>query len=171
MPVGWFLAPYKRRVQPLEAGVARYCAVDDFTAQVLADGGWWEESEGLGDQAVVKVRASQATLTAIGTTAGILEVPRRWVRLLDTFADMTNGERNQIQSRLLSAGFAQAEINAALGANLNEWRTRSLADLLRLICSRRLKPRYDRVADAIVVDGPVQPTRPVEEVDLAVEDG
>jgi hypothetical protein len=51
---------------------------------------------------------------------------------------------------------------------LAQWRTRSLNDLLSLLTSRRLKPRYDAALDRIMVDGPPQPTRSIASVDAAV---
>jgi hypothetical protein len=156
MPTSWVLAPYKRKA---EARVpTRYCAMDDFSAQIQADGGEWAESEFLGDQALVRVRAEQATLDQIAGTPGFAELPRRWQRLADDLSTMTNGERNQIQSHLLAAGYAQAEIDAAMGSTLAEWQAKSLNDLLTLITSRRLKPRYEQATDSIVLDGPEQPT-------------
>ena len=166
MPVAWFLAPYKRRLGMSRP--TRYCAMDDFTPQIVADGGSWAESEGLGDQAVVKVNASIATLNLIDAAPGMLSIPRRWAHLADGFADMTAGERNTIQNRLLGLGFSQAEIDGALGSTLNAWRTHTLMDLLVLITSRRLKPRYDSTLDQIILDGAVQPTRPVTNVDAAI---
>lgn len=163
MPVAWYLAPYKRGDLP-GGRPARYCAMDDFTPQIVADGGWWAESEGLGDHAVVRVRASAATLTLIDGTTGFVAVPKRWVRLLDSLSDMTSGERNQIQNKLLSLGYTQAQIDAALGSTLSQWRQKTLRDLLAFACSRRRKPRYDAATDTIFLDGPDQPTRAVESV-------
>ncbi len=167
MPSAWYLAPYKRRPDP--ELVIRYCAMDDFTPQILADGGSWAESEAMGDQAVVKVNASDATLNLIGSTPGFLALPRKWARLADGLASMTNGERNLIQTRLLQMGYTQAEINAAMGTSLALWRAKSFETLLALFASKRLKPRYDQAQDRIFVDGPVQPTRPIRDVDLAVK--
>jgi hypothetical protein len=164
--IGWFLAPYKRRAG--EGQPTRYCAMDDFTPQIVADGGGWSEAETLGNQAVVKVVASQATLDAIAATPGFMAVPRKWARLVDSLVSMTNGERNLIQSRLLQLGYTQAEINAVMGSSLTAWRTKTLEQLLGLFASKRLKPRYDQAQDAIVLDGPVQPTRPIRDVDVAV---
>lgn len=167
MPVSWMIAPYKRRAGAPE-GPTRYCLVNDFTAAIEAEGGRWAEAECLGDHAIVKISASIATLDTIAGTPGVIEVPRRWARLLDSFGDMTAGERNQIQNKLLGLGFTQTEIDAALGSNLIAWRTHTLADLLRLLTSRRLQPRYDSGTDAIILDGPVQPCESPDRVDAAV---
>lgn len=169
MPVAWFISPYER--DNLTDGVfilkhRRRPVVAKHLSAIAADGGSLAWSEGLGDLAVAKVNASEATLTAISGEAGMLTVPRRWVRLIDGFGDMTNGERNQIENRLLAAGFSQAEIDAAMGSTLALWRTKSLQDLLTLFTSRRLAPR--RVGNVITLDGPPLPTRPITDVDAKV---
>lgn len=159
MPLAWFVVPYKRRVG--EVPPTRYCAMDDFTTLILADGGAWDETEILGDRALVKVRASTATLTTIGATAGYFAIPSRFFRLEDSFADLTAGERNQISNAITGLGYTQAELDAAMGATLALWRAKTLADLLRLAATRRLRPRYDQPTDTIVCDGPAQPVKPV----------
>ena len=159
MAFAWFICPYKRRVG--EPVPTRYCAMDDYTALILADGGTWDETEILGDKALVKVRASTTTLATIGATAGYFAIPARFFRLEDSFADLTNGERNQITTAILGLGYTQAELDAAMGTTLAAWRTRTLADLLGVAATRRLQPRYDQPTDTIVCDGPVQPVKPV----------
>jgi hypothetical protein len=168
MPVMWVIAPYKR--YPADRPI-RVCAMNDFNTQIFGDGGDWAESECLGDQAVVKVSASVATLNLIAAAPGFVEVPRKWARLADGLGTMTAGERNALQTRLLNAGFSQAEIDGRMGASLAQWRGRSLNDLLGLLTARRLKPRYDATLDRIIVDGPPQPTRPVAEIDALVTEG
>lgn len=167
MALAWYVVPYKRE-NPGEVPAARYCAMDDFTAQILADGGAWDETEILGDKALCKVRASTATLTLISGTAGFFTIPTRFLRLEDSFADLTNGERNQMTSAILGLGYTQAELDAAMGTSLALWRQKTLGDLLELAATRRLKPRYDQPTDSIVLDGPVQPVKPVALVAAAV---
>ncbi len=135
--------------------------MDDFTVQILADGGTWDETEILGDKALVKVRALAATLATISGAAGFFTIPTRFFRLEDSFVDLTNGERNQITSAILSLGYTQAELDAAMGTTLTQWRARTLGDLLRMAATRRLKPRYNAGTDTIILDGPVQPVKPV----------
>jgi hypothetical protein len=170
MPVGWFLAPYKRRDTVLrdDAGTTvrrfpgRYCSVDDFRQQIVADGGDWLAAECPGNEAVVKVRASSTTLTAIGQTAGVLRIPSRFTDPNATLGNLTSGERNTLLARLQALGYTTQEISAALGSNLTGWRQRTLGQVLRFVLTRRLKPRYDAGSDSIVLDGPVQPTAPLE---------
>jgi hypothetical protein len=164
MALAWFFVPYKRS-NPGSTPAARYCAMEDFTSQILADGGAWSECEGLGSYAVVKVRASSATLTSIAQTAGIDRFPNH-VNLSDTLGDLTTNQRNAILNRLQTMGYTLAEINAALPAN---WQNVTLRQVLRFALTRRLKPRYDQATDTIVLDGTVQPTRPVEDADAAVQ--
>lgn len=167
MPIAWYAVPYKRR--DLNSGPGRYCAMDDFTVQILADGGDWTESEGLGDNAIVKVRASNATLTLIDAAPGFVASPKRWSSLQNFLTDMTAGERNTFQNKFLSLGYTQAEINAAMGSTLALWQSHTLKHLLSLFVSRRNKPRYDAGTDTIILDGPNQPTRSIENVDATVK--
>lgn len=63
--IAFYVVPYKRREHPVR--VIRYCAMDDHTATIRADGGTWSEVEIDGDRAVVKVRASRETLDVLAT--------------------------------------------------------------------------------------------------------
>lgn len=166
MPLAWYAAPYKRRD---DTTPGRYCAMDDFTTQILADGGNWTETEILGDHAIVKVRASDATLALIDAANGFFGVPKRWTDLTSSLATMTNGERNQISALVLSLGYTQAELDAAMGSTLALWRQKTLKTLLDFMATRRLQPRYNQPTDTIVCDGPLQPVRSVESVDAQVQ--
>lgn len=167
MPVSWYLCPYERITGP-GGRPTRAPAIRDFAAQIGADGGDWRASECLGDAAVAKVRASQATLDAIAAAAGIVRIPPRFTDLTQTLGDLTSGERTAIRNKLLALGYTSTEISNALGGNLSGWRTKTLRDVLRFALTRRLKPRYDAATDTIVCDGPVQATTPVEDVDAGV---
>jgi hypothetical protein len=159
MPVGWFIAPYKRR-DPSPGEIGRYCAMDDFTAQIVADGGAWAETEILGNAALVKVRAAAGTLTTIAAGSGFLRIPNHF-DLNDTLGDLTAGQRNAILNELQTLGYSPAEITAALPAN---WATVTLGQLLRFAAGRRLRPRYDSGTDTIICDGPPQPVLPVDQI-------
>lgn len=161
MAVAWYICTYKRRLGTPRP--TRYCEMDDFTAQIFADGGDWSESEVLGNYALVKVRASQATLDAIAAAPGIIRIPL--ARLDVQLSALTSQQRTVLRNRLEAMGYTVEEITGALGNNLGQ---RTLGDLLRFAASRRLKPRYDADQDVIVCDGPVQVCRPVGDVDTAV---
>lgn len=157
MAVAWFFAPYKRR--DLGSVKSRYCAMDDFTTQIVADGGAWSECECLGDQAIVKVRASSATLTTINAAPGMLRVP---LGLLDDpLSSLTAPQRTAIRNRIEALGYTPAEINAAIP----DLSVVTLRDVLKFVLRRRLKPRYDSGTDTIILDGAEQPTRPLEDAD------
>ncbi len=94
MPAAYFVAPYKLR--PNDKGrpfPIRYCAMDDHTAAIDADGGCWSEVEIAGDQAVVVVEASAKTLATLAgefeqvdreaAARRIADEPRRTPRLVD----------------------------------------------------------------------------------------
>lgn len=164
MALAWFIVPYKRR-NPGQVPPERYCAMDDFTAQIRADGGDWDETEILGDAALVKVRAAAATLTTINAAPGFVRIPGH-VELSDTLGDLTAGQRQAILDKLAALGYTSQEIQAALPAN---WAAVTLRQVLRFAARRRLKPRYDAGSDTIIVDGPEQPVKDVDLVASRVQ--
>lgn len=164
MALAWFICPYKRR-NPGQTPPTRYCAMDDFTATIQADGGTWDETEILGDSALVKVRASAATLTTINQAPNFMRIPNH-TDLSDTLGDLTALQRQAILDKLQALGYSLAEINAALPAN---WAAVTLRQVLKFAATRRLKPRYDHPTDTIVCDGPVQPVKDVDIVAARVQ--
>lgn len=163
----WFICPYKRTVGTHLPG--RYCAMDDFTAQIVADGADpqrpWVGEECLGNCAVVKVSsaATAATLQAINAAPGFVRVPV-W-RLDDPLSSLTNAQKNGVRNKVLALGYTAAEVQAALGSDLSSI---TLGQLLRFILGRRLKPRYDVGADAVNLDGAQETPQPPEAVDVQV---
>lgn len=159
--MAWFLVPYKRRSSPL--GPERYCAMNDFTALIQADGGSWSEAECLGNHAIVKVQALPSTLTAIAAEPTFQRLPKD---LLDSsLSDLTQAQKKAINDKLEALGYSSTEIRDALGANIG---TKTLRDVLRFALTRRLKPRYDSGTDQIILDGPVQVCKTIEAVDSEV---
>lgn len=164
--VAWFIVPYKRLTTgPGAEQPFRYPAIFDFDAQIKADGGTHAHTEILGNTALVKVRASAATLTAIAGAPGVMRIPNH-TALTDTLGDLTSAQRTAILNKLQALGYSLAEIQAALPAN---WQSVTLGQVLRFAATRRLKPRHDAASDTIILDGPVQPVWPVEDVDAAVQ--
>lgn len=163
MTIAWFLCPYKRG-NPTPWGASRYCAMNDFTAQIRADGGSWSEAECLGDHAVVKVNASDATLTTINAATGFIRIPVS--RLSDPLSSLTVAQRNAITTKLQNLGYTLQEIRDALG---NDIRQRTLLELLRFVLSRRRRPRYDAGTDSIILDGDILTCKPIELVDAEVQ--
>jgi hypothetical protein len=166
MALAWFICQYKIKTGNWRP--VRYCAMDDFTAQINADGGSWAESEVLGGYALVKVRANTTTLTTIGGTTNFQRIPN-WVNLSDILSTLTTAQRTAIQNRILAMGYTQAEINAVMGNNLTAWRTRTLRQLLNFIAQRRLKPRWDSETQQIVLDGVLVACKPIASVDAEVQ--
>ena len=159
--MAWFLVPYKRRADGSKP--IRYCAMDDFTAQIVADGGTWSESEVLGNMAVVKVQASSTTLSAIAATAGFTRIPVD--RLADPLSSLSSTQRTAIKNKVLALGYTAQEVTDALGTDLSQI---TLGQLLRFVASRRLQPRYDAATDTILCDGPVHPCVDVGVLDRMV---
>ena len=158
--VAFFICPYKRRFSP---GLPkRYCAMDDFTAEINAEGGKWVETEILGNRAIVKVRASAALLSTIEASPGIRRFPLN--RLDDTLSSLPAPQRNQIRDEITDAGYSSTELRAAI-PNLG---AATLRDVLQFMAGRRLKPRYDKSTDTIILDGPIQLPKSIEEVNRVV---
>jgi len=161
VPVGWFIVPYKRDL--LDTSPTRYCAMGDFTDVIRADGGAWSETEVLGNRAVVKVRASDMTLTTIALAPGFRRLLKS--RLNDSLSDLTPAQRRALRDELEAMGYPLSEIRSRLGNDLGPF---TLGDVLRFAATRRIKPRYDQSTDTILLDGPIQPCRSVDSVDVEV---
>lgn len=159
----WFLCPYKRDTVQFSTSPVRYCAMNDFTTLIKADGGAWSETEVLGNHAIVKVLANATTLATIAAAPGFTRLPKD---LLDSpLSDLTNPQKIALRDKIESLGYPREEWQADLGADLG---TKTLRDVLRFIAKRRRKPRYDSVTDSIALDGPIQSCRAVEHVDGTV---
>jgi len=161
MPTAWYIIPYRRR--PARRRPTRYVAIDDHTAQIRDYGGTWSEVEVLGDRAIVKVRAPAAVLQALADLPGYKRIPRD--RLDDSLADLPAAAKAALRDEILDMGYPIAEIRERFGNDLGAY---TLRDVLRFMARRRRKPRYDRETDTIVLDGPVQPCRDVDDLDAAV---
>ena len=131
--------------------------MDDFTAQIHGVGGRWTETEILGDRAIVKVRAPAAALDAIANTVGFRRLPKD--RLNDSLADLPQNIKTKLRDEVLDAGYTIEQFNARFPGGLGSV---TLRDLLRFMATRRLKPRYDVATARVILDGPVQPVRPVD---------
>ena len=161
MAIGWFIVPYVRLDRPI--GPTRYPAIDNYTDQIRAAGGYWSETEVLGNRCIVKVRAPEAGLTQL---AGIFKrLPKD--RLDDSLADLPTGVKATLRDEILDMGYTLAEIQERFGDDLGQY---TLRDVLRFMARRRLKPRYNRATDEIILDGPEQVCRPVEDVDAEVSE-
>lgn len=159
MAVGWYIVNYERKVdQPLPT---RYCAIDDYTAEIQGYGGWWTETEILGNRAIVKVRARPAVLTALNSI--FKRLPKN--RLDDSLADLPPGVKQALKDELLDMGYTVAEILEHLPSDLGDY---TLRDVLRFAARRRLKPRYNPETDTIICDGIEQTCRALESVDAEV---
>ncbi len=157
MPIAWFICPFKRH--PRTDKIARYCAMDDFTSLIEADGGRWTETEVLGDRAIVKVNASASTLSTIAGTATFRRIPLSLLN--DPLSSLSGAQQTAIRNEVLDAGYTLAEVNAVF-PNIA---SATLGQVLRFLATRRLKPRFDSGTNTIVLDGTIQPCRPVDNVD------
>ena len=128
----------------------RYCAMRDFDSLIVADGGRWDEVEIPGNRAIVKVVASQATLSTINAAPGFVRVPKD--RLDDPLSTLSAAQRTAIKNQILNAGYTLSEVNTAFP----DLSVVTIGDVLRFMASRRLQPRYDIATNTIICDGPIR---------------
>lgn len=161
MPIAWYIVPYARGRFPGGNELYRYTAIDYYTSQIRSDGGDWSETEVLGDRAIVKVRASNSTLTTLDSK--YKRLPKD--RLDDSLSDLPVGVKQEIKDEILDMGYTVEEIQNKFGNDLGQF---TLRDVLKFMTTRRLKPRkVDE--DTIVCDGIVQRCRSLESVDSTVQ--
>lgn len=160
--MAWFFVPYKRRdIRPSRPG--RYCAANDLSAAIAADGGAWAEAEILGQFAIVKVRASEPVLSQLAALPSVRRIPV--AALDDSLASLTNAQRTNLRDFAISLGYTLAEFNTAFPGGIA---TVTLRELLRFMAQRRRLVRYDQPTDTLIDDGPVQPVRAFEDMDAVV---
>lgn len=159
--MAWFFVPYKRRT--VAGRIGRYCAADDVTTAILADGGAWSEAEILGQYAIVKVRASASTLTQLNGLPNVRRLPVD--RLDDPLSSLTNAQRTNLRDFAVSLGYTLAEFNARFPGGIA---TVTLRELLKFMATRRRLVRYDQPTDTFVDDGPIQPVSDLDEIDVKV---
>ena len=169
MPIAWYVVPYTRLWDQyhVPGGIpCRYPEIDDYTTQIDDDGGGWAETEVLGaglGVAIVKVRARQAILDALDNR--FFRLPRD--RLDDPLSGLSSQVIDHLRDILLDAGYTLDEIHDAFGGGLENY---TLRDYLHFWAQRRLKPRWDKTGDTIVLDGPIQACRSVESVNSEVQE-
>ena len=154
--IGWFICQYRQ-----DAIRKRLLKIpmNDFNAQIRADGGMWDSIEIPNGRVLVKVRASAATLSAIAGTAGFSRVPLE--RLDDSLSALTAQQRTAIRGELSDAGFTNQEINSAI-PNLA---SATVRDVFSLLSSRRITRRYDPVTETHFFDGAPRSTMPLTHFD------
>lgn len=176
MAVAWFLVPMVRSpAQPIldEDGVQigtdntvrRYCQMDDYTSQLAAVGGRWNETEVLGNKALVKVVAPQGAIDQLNQVAGFVKLPQRDPDT--TLGDLSPAVRQGIRNNLEELGYPVQEIIDTLGSDLLNV---TLRQVFKFAARRRLKPRYDSGTDTIVLDGAIVVPKDPDLVDTELVD-
>jgi len=163
LEISWFICGYKTGPGRLGANSCRTCMMDDYTAQIRADGGKWSETEVLGNFALVKAKAYKPTMLAIGNDPRFTRIPL--TMLNDLLLNLPTELRQHLKDLLLAMGYTIGEIVDALGGDIS---VITLGQFLRFATTRRLKPRYDHDQDLIILDGPVQPCVSVDKIDAEV---
>lgn len=164
MAIGWFIVPYARNDRPGFLP-GRICTMNDYNDAIMGNGGWWAETEILGNRAIVKVRAPIVVLEALNSAPGFKRIPKD--RLDDPLSDLPTNIKKALRDEILDQGYTLAELRERFGNDLGDY---TLRDLLRFMARRRRKPRYDEATDEIILDGEIQTPRSIESVDAEVSD-
>lgn len=163
--MAWFLVAYKTPTSGPRAGMpnTRVLAIDDYTPLIVADGGAWDATEVLGDQAIAKVRASEETLTAIASDPLCVRLPFDTLDI--PLSSVPVVARQRILSRLATAGYPVQKISEKVG----DLSGVTAKDVLEFFASQRRKPRFDAGTKKILFDGPVLPCRSIEDINVRVQ--
>lgn len=160
MAIAWYIVPYEIKEQHGEK--YRRVAICNYSKQIRDSGGAWTETEILGDRAIVKVRASDAILSALNTK--YKRLPKD--RLDDSLSNLPENVKMALKNEILDMGYSIDEIRERFGNDLGQY---TLRDVLKFMTKRRLKPRYDSETDTIFVDGIVQKCRSIESVNSEIQ--
>ena len=166
MPVRYYIQEYRVTRTPVDGGreeIVRDLPIADFTEQIYAAGGAWSEIEFIGNRALVKVRAPDAVLTGLDAQ-GWFELPRR--ALSTPLSQLTVSQRNVIRAQVTAAGYTLQEFQTALP----DFTVNTVADLLRFLCSRRHKPRWNAANARLDFDPIEQPTKSLAVLEREVAD-
>lgn len=175
MPVGWYIVPMVRRIEPgrvddegqpiaADDRIRRYCQMDDFDADLSAVNGRWVYAEVLGQKAIVRVVAPAAALAQLNAVPGFVRIPAH--AMDTTLGDLSNAQRTAIRNHLEAMGYTTGSIIQSLGSNLANV---TLRQVLRFAARRRRKVRYDAGTDTIIDDGTiVTPSPTIEELEALV---
>ncbi len=149
MPTTWFIVPFVTYVPHRTLSVLpaeRELAILAQHAAILADGGTWREVELNNNRALVKVRASAATLVMLA--AVYKRLPKD--RLDDPLSSLGAAAKTALRAEMLDQGYTAQEITDRFGGDLG---ARTLGDVLRFMARRRRKPRFDNASQNVVCDG------------------
>lgn len=136
--------------------------MDDYTKQIIyTEGGNWSEIEVLGNRAIVKVKAEEATIVVLDSV--FKRIPKDG--LDDPLSDLSLAVKTALKNEALDMGYTLQEIQAKLPNDLNSY---TLRDVLKMLASRRRKPRYDADTDTIILDGIDQPVGDLDSVDRSI---
>lgn len=147
MPVAWFIVPFTRRNPPPMAWLkfSRYLAINDYIDLVAADGGVFKSVEIRNNRALIKVRASAATLATLNALPGWKRLPKDLLN--DPLSSLTVNQRNAIRSELQDQGYTLVEINLAFPNGIGNY---TLRDVLQFMTNKRRTMAYDIVSDGLV---------------------
>jgi hypothetical protein len=163
MPAQWFACPFLRRDGSRPGQVGRYMMIQDFAAQIAADGGAWDYFECGGGPdtsytcgvAVAKIRASQTTLDAVIAAPNIRPIPTSLLNLGDT---TTATQRTFLRDTLGPAlGFTGTEMTAWATSDGRTFASRTFGEILDFLATRWYRPVYEPTGSQVGWEGNTYP--------------
>ena len=143
--MAWYIAPYVRDDVRGHGQPSRFCTARDG----VGGSDFYASVEILGNYAICKVRANQATLDALAALPNVDRIPKN--RLDDSLSDFTPAQKLRMRDIALGLGYTLQEINARFPNDLG---TYTLGDVLKFLAKRWKRPRYNVGTDEILFDTP-----------------
>ena len=162
MGIAWYIVPYTIVPKTIAIPLHRRVDLVKYHSQFMSRGVKWREVEVLGNRAIVKVKAPDAVLSALN--AEYKRLPKD--RLDDSLSDLPVSIKAALKNEILDMGYTIEEVRDRFGDYLSQYTLRSV---LKFMAKRRLKPRYDKAANTIYVDGIVQECKNIETVDSEIQ--
>ena len=157
----WYICPYKREKAFPPSKYSRYCAMCDYSKNIKIDGGGWAETEVLGNRAIVKVKAEEATLIILD---GVFKrIPKD--SLADSLADLSPTIKQALKNEILDMGYTVQEIQDRLP---NDIGTYTLKDILKFMTIKRRAPRFVEAIDDVIFDGAESQCISITDIDKKV---
>jgi len=156
MSTRWYLSPFVRDVTDITKPV-RYCQINDQSGVIQKAGGViFQDIEISGNHGLVFIAAPLDVHTTLASSF----VPLPNLGLADKFGDVLNAsDRTGLFDKLRMLTYSSEEITSRL--RTVDLSTVRFGEYLNFMRTRRLKPRYDKATDSIILDGPAQPTNPL----------
>lgn len=167
MAARWIACPFLRRDGQARPGqVGRWMMVQEFAAQITADGGAWDYFEcgggpgttytcGVG---IVKVRASTATINSIIAAPNTRALPASLLELTDPMSVLGQAARDVLRNDFAPAlGYTTVEVDSWLNAAPAGFNNKQLQHFFEFLAARWYRVVYEPVGSQVGYQGVTYP--------------